>query len=210
MVGDNAHAVDTVRMQARFAQPAAVYLWGPDGCGRSHLLHAAVFEARAGGRPAGLADQIMADGDYPLPCGGLLAVDDVQTLTPEAQAALFRAFLRAPAAGVSLLLAGNAPPGALALRDDVRTRIGQCLVFELRPLDDANLAEMLALYGLARGVLLEPDLLNWLLHHSPRDVPSLLATLDRLDDTSLARHRVPSLPLLRELVGARALPQETA
>src|SRR5260364_131549 len=38
----------------------------------------------------------------------------------------------------ALVAAGNAPPRALALREDLRSRLGWGLVFQLAPLDDAH------------------------------------------------------------------------
>nr|WP_242533190.1 DnaA regulatory inactivator Hda [Niveibacterium umoris] len=208
IVGDNREAFDTIRLQARFGQPAAVYLWGEAGAGRSHLLAAAAAECRAEGRASATADSLPAQGDYDLPSHGLLCVDDVDQLDETGQAALFRAFIRAGAAQCGLLIAGSVPPAALSLREDVRTRIGQCLVFELKSLGDDHKQEMLALYGLSRGLMLEPDLIGWLLRHGRRDLPSLLAAIDALDDESLARHRPPTLPLLRELVQGELLAPE--
>lgn len=209
VAGANREALDSVRLLACYGQPQAIYLWGEAGSGRSHLLQAALADARSNGRAAELACQPSEGEDFPLPAAGLLCVDEAQDLDAAAQAALFRAFIRAPGHACSLLIAGNAPPASLRLREDVRTRIGQCLVFELKPLDDGHKAEMLALYGLSRGLMLEPDLIGWLLRHGRRDLPSLLAAIDSLDEASLARHRPPTLPLLRELMQGTLLPPET-
>ncbi|WP_374512413.1 DnaA regulatory inactivator Hda [Niveibacterium sp.] len=208
VVGANGEALDTVRLLASYGQPAAVYLWGESGSGCSHLLAAALAETRAGGREAAIAGQVIEDGDFPLPERGLLCVDNAQELDAAGAAALFRAFIRAPARRCALLIAGNVPPSALRLREDVRTRIGQCLVFELKALDDGQKQELLALYGLSRGLMLEPDLIGWLLRHGRRDLPSLLSAIDQLDDVSLARHRTPTLPLLRDLMQGELHPPE--
>jgi DnaA family protein len=208
--GENREALDTVRMLSRFGQPAAVYLWGETGCGKTHLLTAAAAETRAGGHAVAEAKVVADDGDFDLPENGLLCVDDVQHLDAAGQAALFRAYIRAPARRCALLMAGDAPPSALRLREDVRTRIGQCLIFELQPLADGHKAEMLALYALSRGLMLEPELITWILQHGRRDLPSLLAAIDTLDTISLARRRSPSLPLLREIAQESLFPTETA
>jgi DnaA-homolog protein len=208
VVGTNREALDTVRLLACYGQPQAVYLWGEAGCGRSHLLHAALADARANGRDAQMATDLLDGEDFALPPGGLLCVDNVDSLNAAGQAALFRAYIRAPGLACALLLAGDAPPAMLQLREDVRTRIGQCLIFELKSLDDGHKEEMLALYGLSRGLMLEPDLIGWLLRHGRRDLPSLLSAIDTLDEASLARHRPPTLPLLRELVQGTLLSPE--
>ncbi|WP_341679059.1 DnaA regulatory inactivator Hda [Niveibacterium sp. SC-1] len=209
VVGDNAQLLDALRVQAALGQPQAIYLWGESGSGRSHLLAASAAESRHGGRESACANGPGADGDFPLPPDGLLCVDDVQALDETGQAALFRAFIRAQPLGTALLLAGARPPAELAVREDVRTRIGQCLVFELKALDDQQKEDVLVMYGLSRGLMLDPDLVQYLLRHGQRDLPSLLAAVDALDERSLALHRMPTLPLLREVLQTQAAPLET-
>lgn len=41
---------------------------------------------------------------------------------------------------------------------------------------------------------------QWLVTHSYRDMPSLMALLDALDTYSLARKRAVTLPLVREML----------
>src|SRR6185369_13615651 len=80
---------------------AIVYLWGDPGSGRTHLLQAA---ARAN--------------------SALVIADDVEALDPTAQQALFNAINAAREGQTPVLAAGGAPPGQLALRDDLRSRLG--------------------------------------------------------------------------------------
>ncbi len=210
IVGKNAEAVTAIRMAATFGQPPAIYLWGEPGCGRSHLMTSALNASEVNGRPAATASPVSGDEDFPLPEGGLLVVESVDQLNAAGQAALFRAFIRARERRTALLLSGSAPPAGLDLREDVRTRLGQCLVFELRALDDQQKEDMLVLYGLSRGVFLEPDLIHHLLRHGRRDLPWLLSVVDALDEDSLARHRSPTLPLLREIMQAMPASSGTA
>lgn len=152
-----------------------VYLWGLPGCGRSHLAKALA------------------------PARALLVVDDVQHLDPDAQLALFSQFLAASAdPRCAIVTTGDRPPLALALRDDLRSRLGAGLVFELHTLDDAARAQALAQAARERGVVLSADLIPWLLTHHSRDLRVLLATFDALDRFALARQRPITLPLLRE------------
>lgn len=196
----NGEMRDTLRLQARFGQPPQIYLWGAAGSGRSHLLAAAEAEASAGGRVAARAEAITGEGDFPLPENGLLCIDDVDQLNAAGVAALFRAFIRASQRGTALLLSGSAPPAALSMREDVRTRIGQCLVFEIHPLDDAHKHVMLALYAQSLGLPLDGELIDYLLRHGTRDMAWLRRIVDALNEASFARHRAATLPLLREVM----------
>jgi len=58
-------------------------------------------------------------------------------------------------------------------------------------------------------LMLDPDLVQYLLRHGQRDLPSLLAAVDALDERSLALHRLPTLPLLREVLQTQTAPPET-
>ena len=176
-----------------------VYLWGPPGCGKSHLLKAAVSAAVARGR---------ATGYYPhaLPVSETvshmqwLAVDDVNALDAADAAALFGLLNRAAAGELRVLLSGDIAPGGLRLRADVRTRIGAGLVLQVKPLSDEDKAQALCRHASARGFDLPQEAAQHLLHHGRRDLPSLIALLDAADRYSLRARRAVTLPLLREVL----------
>ena len=160
-----------------------VYLWGGPGCGRSHLLHAATRVARA--------------------CNALTVADDVDALGEAAQAALFNAINAARDGHGAVLAAGNAPPSALVLRADLRTRLAWGLVYHLKPLSDEDKRRYLSAQAGARGLQLGEDVLSYLLTRLPRDLKSLTAVIALLDQYSLARQRQITLPLVREALKAR-------
>jgi DnaA-homolog protein len=132
--------------------------------------------------------------------GLLLAIDDIEELDDDAQIALFNAFNRSATYNQTLLLAGPQPPRNLVVREDLRTRIGQTLVFELRPLDDATRAAILATLAERRGMKLPDEVVAFLLRHGRRDLPSLVGTIDALDAASLERKRPVTLALLRDVM----------
>jgi DnaA family protein len=177
----------------------AIYLWGPAGSGRSHLL-AATAQWAARQRPCLHLPGARVGGELSLPRGGLLIVDDVDALDAQAQGALFRFFVAGAPGEQALLLAGLQPPLRLDLREDLRTRIGQTLVFEIKPLTDAHKSAALQQHAAQRGMRVDASVLQYLLHHCRRDMPALLAMLDALDQVSLERQRPPTLPLLREIL----------
>jgi DnaA family protein len=132
--------------------------------------------------------------------GCLLMIDDVGQLGGEAQVALFRAFNAARFLGLAMLLSGDEPPLRLALREDLRTRIGQTLIYEIHALSDEEKAAALRRHAIERGMLMDPGVVHYLLRHGRRDLPSLMAMLGSLDRASLEQKRPPTLPLLRELM----------
>ncbi|MDD5295645.1 MAG: DnaA regulatory inactivator Hda [Rhodocyclaceae bacterium] len=202
--GANAELVERLCHLATPLAFDALYIWGELGSGRSHLLQAT---AAAAGRPVTAWRGAEVGEDLPLPPGGLLIVDEVDRLSPEGQIALFRAFNTARLVGLALLMAGDAPPLHLALREDLRTRIGQALIYQVQPLSDEEKAETLARHARARGMRLEPEVITYLLRHGRRDLGSLFAVLEELDEQTLIRKRSASVALVKEILAGR---EETA
>ena len=189
---------------AGVVEERCVYLWGPGGCGKSHLLRAAAQASQPPGRAllCASARELEALDQTPL-LPRLIAVDDVQQLTADAQATLFRLFQRLRDDNARVLAAGDAAPAGLDLRDDVRTRLGAGLVFQLRLLSDEEKAEALTSHASGRGFTLPAELVDYLLRHGRRDLPSLMAVVDALDEYSLQTKRQVTLPLLREVLQLR-------
>ncbi len=201
--GANAELLERLRQLAEPQETDALYLWGPAGSGRSHLLRATASTAVAEpGRPVvAYRGEDLPDA-LELPRGALLIVDDIDRLSPAAQITLFRLYNSARLGGYGLLLSGPQPPQALALREDLRTRVGQCLIFSLQPLTDEEKAAALQRHAERRSMRLEEAVVQYLLRHGRRDLPSLLAAVDALDHASLELKRPPTLPLLREVLDA--------
>lgn len=196
VVGANGEVLARLEAAARSGNIESIYLYGTPGSGRSHLLEAT---RRAADRPV-LHLAARDAGDFDAEPGALLLIDDIEELCATAQIALFRSFNAARRDGVSIVLAGAAAPLRLPLREDLRTRVGAALVFEIKPLSDADKMRTLAEQAQARGMRLEAELMDYLLRHGRRDLPALLAVLDALDAASLEHQRPITLPLLREVM----------
>ena len=102
----------------------------------------------------------------------------------------------APAAAI--VAAGDRPPAQLPLRDDVRTRLAWGLVYQLHELTDAEKEDALRAHAAARGIVLPPEVLAYVLTHMPRDMRTLMAILDALDAYAMAAKRAITVPLVRE------------
>jgi DnaA-homolog protein len=195
VVGSNEELIQRLR---RFDGSDQLYLWGNAGSGRSHLLTSIAREGSS--RPVIQLAAVDIGDDLAIEVGSLLLVDDVDHLSDAGQAAIFRIFISARQNGIALLFSGSAPPLQLTMREDLRTRMGQMLIYEIKDLSDADKGAALHHYAQQRGLPMDDTVVRHLLLHGRRDLPSLLATIDRLDEISLARQRPPTLPLLRELM----------
>lgn len=166
-------------------------LYGEPGSGRTHLLLASGFT---------LIDAAKNPDLRELPTDLQIAVDNVDALDADGQIALFNHFNRLKMAGGQLLTAAPQPPAHLALREDLRTRLGYGLIYRLQPLTDAEKAAALSAQARERALKLTPDTLDYLLRHAPRDMRSLSAFIVALDRYTLEHKRAVTLPLLRSLL----------
>ncbi len=174
-----------------------LYIWGEQGGGKSHLLQAMMQQAQGMGRHA-----VYACGRMPEGAADVVVVDDVEKLDEASQIGLFAVYNQQRESGGLLLVSGNAAPAQLQLRDDLRTRLGWGLVYQVQPLNDEEKAAALQQHAAARGFSLPLEVTQYLLRHGRRDLPSLLATLDALDERCLQMKRTPSVPLLKEVMNA--------
>ena len=97
-----------------------------------------------------------------------------------------------------MLAAGNAPPAQLPLREDLKSRLAWGLVYQVKLLSDEERSTYLRAEAARRGMQLPDEVVAYLLTHMRRDLRSLTAILDRLDQVSLELKRPITLPLLRE------------
>ena len=180
--GRNGAAVEALR-EALAGGERFVFLWGPGGSGKTHLVRA----FSAAGAAAGLE---------------VAAADDVDRFGEAAQLALFDQCNRLRASGGALAASAGAPPAQLALRPDLRSRLASGIVLQLHPLSDADKAAALAARAARLGMALDAELIAYLLTHFERDMGTQIAMLDALDRFSLQRKRAITLPLLKEALRA--------
>jgi len=133
-------------------------------------------------------------------CDSFVAVDDVDQLDDAEQIGLFGLYNQMRDSGGLLLVSGKESPLNLELRDDLRTRLGWGLVYQVHGLSDDEKVQALKQHAHERGFALPVEVAQYLLRHGRRDLPSLMQVLDALDEHSLRLHRVPSVPLLKEVL----------
>jgi len=188
---------------------AWLYLHGPAGTGKSHLLIGAcraVIDANRLARYVSLTQLPVprADAIAAIDAEGLLAIDDVQAIAGErgAERALFDLYNRANAADGRMLFAASASPAELGVAlPDLVSRLAMCTQCALRPLDDAGRRAMLRVLAGRLGLRLDDEVLDWWFARQPRDPASLVALLQRADRASLAAQRRITIPFLRDLLG---------
>lgn len=199
VIGDNAAALHSLRYDT-----GCLYLHGPPGCGKTHLLR-----ARARSEPGALylpADMI-SDSDSLAGAESVswLGVDDLEALSgrPEAATTLLRVLDSRRSQGLPLAVAARCEAQTLPeLLRDLQTRLTQCSAFRLRPLDEISLRSWLEARAQHRGLHISDTAVAWLLRHERRDPGHLESALERLDIAALAakRGRITA-PFVRMVLG---------
>lgn len=187
---------------------APVLLTGPAGAGKTHLL-AGCGEA---GRGRGLACAYVAlsrwasfDGDALEALSGqdVLMVDEVERAAglPAHELALFDLYNRLRDRGGRLLMASREPPSRLPVAlPDLRSRLEAASRVPVQPLPEPARRRLVAGRARERGFELDEAVLDFVFRHHRRDLPALLALVDRLDRESLVRQRRVTVPLVRAVL----------
>lgn len=206
VVGRNAELVQRLRLFAQrgpLSGDRFIYLWGEAAAGKTHLLRSLAALPDARYIPAGAsASEFSFDSRI-----GLYLMDDCHDLSADAQIEAFALFNQVKENGALLVSAGNKPPLGLELREDLRTRLGWGLVYQVHGLTDEEKIAALTQAAQARGISLPPGVLPYLITHFRRDMRSLSAMLDALDQYSLETQRPITLPLLRSLLQLEGEPK---
>jgi DnaA family protein len=176
VTGENAEALHSLKLAVSGDSDIRfIYLWGPSGSGKSHLISA--------------CEAI-----------GARVADDVHLLDNDAQIALFNTYNQLKETGAVLIAAGLHAPARMGLREDLATRLAWGLVYQLHPLSDGEKAQALKTHAKERGMKLPDEVVDYCLRHLRRDLPTLMATLDALDEWSLTEKKPVTVPMLRKLL----------
>jgi DnaA family protein len=204
--GPNAAALAQLRGLAAAPRAGMVWLQGPAGAGKSHLLQALC--AAAGSEAAYLPLlQLTAQGPAALADwtgARWLCVDEVALAVghPAWERALFTLYRDAEERGATLLMAAREPPHALQFAlPDLASRCAAGQRLALQALDEPGQRSALALRAQLRGLELPEETAQFLQRRLPRELASLLAALDELDAAALAEQRRLTVPFVRAVLG---------
>ncbi|HUO96918.1 MAG TPA: DnaA regulatory inactivator Hda [Steroidobacteraceae bacterium] len=205
--GANAPLVAALEARASTAGLAPLWLYGPPGAGRTHLLQAACARAGERGRRAGYLPLAMRWPSAEIISGleqlDLVCLDDVERVAGDAawERALFGLYNELAERRGNLVISAGAAPAAVPVElKDLASRLAASVVWQLRPLDEAEQGRALQARALALGVELPEDTLLYLQRRLPRDLGALCDALDRLDAAALSRQRRLTVPFVRSVL----------
>lgn len=210
--GPNHAALEAAREVAAGSAESIVFLHGPAGVGKTHLLKAAWRSAHESGSACAYLsfdDAYMLDPDLIEGWGELdfVALDAVQRIAGFAawERALFRLLEALRGRGARWLAAGREPSDHLGLQlPDLASRFSWGPTYALVLLDEAELTALAMHLAQSRGLELPAPVARFLVNRVPRDPGALTEIMMRLDEAALAAQRRLTVPFVREvLLGGR-------
>lgn len=189
-----------------------VYLAGPAGTGKSHVLQAVSRKATQTGQRSAYLPLNELTGQPPALLQGLhqfdlLCLDELEAVAGLRawEEGLVGLFDQIRLAGGVVLAAGRYVPGKLGLElRDLSSRLAWGQIYTLRELGDEDKCGVLRQRAWQRGLQMSAEVADYLLRRGARDLPSLLLTLDRLDHASLAAQRRLTIPFVRQVLSGQA------
>lgn len=202
-------------------QPASLlYVYGEAGSGRSHLLSALCTEAEGQGLTSVLLPMAELREEDPALLAGLegqdlIAFDDLEAVAGHRgwEEALFHLFNRArhevgQESSRLVFSAVRAPLACAFALPDLVSRLSLAPLWELPLPDDTGREALLQAAAARRGLIIEPDLMRYLLLRAPRGSGRLLELLETLDRQSLVAGRRLTIPFVRPLLESAGFPGE--
>ena len=186
--------------------PQSFYLFGLNGVGKSHLLHACSTYAASLGKSSlclsfselkHLAVEVL-DG---LEHIDIICLDDIDVISGEQQwqQAIFDLYNRLLEQNKLLIITGNQSARQLGITlPDLVSRLTWGYTEQVKALTDEEKIIALQFRAQQRGLLLADDVVKFLLNRLSRDMGSLIESLDVLDKASIREQRKITIPFIKE------------
>lgn len=201
--GTNVQLLEVLRQQ----QQGMVYLWGRNGVGKSHLLHALCAQTD---QPlmylplAELKNTVQPQVLQGLEQYSLLCLDDIDAVVADTLwcVELFALFNRVRDAnhGLLVITAKHAPAALNVAIADVHSRLQWGLTLQVKPLTDEHKAIALQTRAKNLGLSLSEETAQFMVQRLGRDMRSLMRCLTTLDSASIAAKRRLTIPFVKDVL----------
>ncbi|MDG2244192.1 MAG: DnaA/Hda family protein [Rhodospirillaceae bacterium] len=172
-------------------------LYGPPGCGKSHLVQ--VFVAKAGAHVLEVGEISEVEPVTLVEAHSALIWDNADAVPDES--ALFHLFNVVREARKHLLIVGQTAPARwdVAL-PDLKSRLSGMPSVEIRSPDDATIAAVLVKLFRDRQLEVTPELVDYVQKRIPRTFAAIQKMTERVDHDALAQNRKITVPLVRDIL----------
>ena len=175
----------------------ALALFGPAGCGKSHLSQ--VFALRS--RAAALAAPDLTP-DFVGASLALASAFVVEEANLADERALFHLFNAVRESKGSLLITGREPPARWSTElPDLRSRLASIPAVGIDPPDDAMMEAVLVKLLTDRQLVVAPDVVAYALRRMDRSFAAARHLVATADKESLTGKRPITIPLIKAIIG---------
>jgi chromosomal replication initiation ATPase DnaA len=197
----NADAVAWIDRWPRW--PAhALALFGPAGCGKTHLAH--VFAARASAKVMAIRNVDAASVSDVVDSSRAVVLEYGDA--PFDEASVFHLYNALQQAKGWLLLTGREAPARWVVNlPDLKSRLSAVQAVRIEPPDDDTMQAVLVKLFADRQINVGPDVVAYLSRHMERTFAQARHIVELADRESLAGQRAVTVPLIKALLEPKLL-----
>ncbi len=201
-VGPNTELLHILTQLTHQSQVRMVFLYGPTGTGKSHLLNGVITSSGVSGNyiplsVPGAGLDLLTTIDKPM----LVCFDDAEKVSTDAQVErnLLGLYERVMAQNGWIVVSSQFSPSQSGIKlKDLVSRFNSGLVYRIKELNDEQKAEAFSWAARRRGLELTEETVTWVLRRAPRETQSLFLLLDKIDQTALQTGERVTIPFLRK------------
>lgn len=192
---------DALRWVENLPPHSAFALYGPEGCGKTHLAH--IWQQRCSARF--IAPELFCRPDLDLisPKGPLIldGLDDLIPGDSTLERKLFHLYNLSIAQGTSLLVTGRCAPARWTVTlPDLKSRLSSLFAVQMMPPDDVLFENLLIKLCHDRQLRLSPEILNFLSRRCDRSFEMAHQMVRKIDNYALALQRPVTIPLVKKIL----------
>ena len=189
-------------------QVHSMYLFGLSGVGKSHLLHASCAYADTLGITSlclsfSELTQLSVDVLDGLENIDLVCLDDIQLIAGNKkwQQGVFDLYNRMVEQNKCLIITGDQSVTNLNISlPDLVSRLSWGLTEQVKPLSDEEKSFSLQYRAQQRGLYISDEVASFLINRLSRDMTSLIAALEQLDQASIRDQRRITIPFIKDVL----------
>ena len=177
-----------------------IYLWGPSAVGKTHILIATIKKFLNLNKEVIDLSFIDDNDAFNLGTIDLFFYDDIERADGKIQNNLFNIFNMSENENAAIFITGSLPPNQMSLRTDLRTRISQCLVLNLKELEDEEKKDVLLKRSYFMGINLKFEIIDYLVKNYNRNMHELIKLIEKIDKESIIQKKRITIPFIKSFM----------
>jgi DnaA family protein len=189
----------TVKALQQFVQGEGeklLYVYGPAGAGKTHLLKAVATQSHATLLSGEALDLSLIKAD-----AQCVIIDDIDAALGLHSTALFNLFNHIKDHNLQLLVSASTPPQQLnGPLNDLQSRLQSMLVLPVNSLSEDDISQAIVTQAHAQGLALPAEVLTFLMKRIARDMSVFSAVVTVLSEASMIEQRKLTVPFVKRVL----------